>query len=371
SDPVPSQLTHDQYKYGTRDYIMKRQVSQDTMMIKDFLNFVGSDNPKTKFKYIIQQQGEDPSFYPSQLMNSNYFPVEDIRIPVNKAAALANGIVKQKDADKIVPYIDIKIKESALYKNRLLMLDIVANNNWERPLYFTGGAFSDDDYIWMKDYLQLDGMCYKLVPIRTPVDRANPFDMGRVDSDLMYEKVKNWDWGNSGSPDIYHDIETRRNSITYRGNLARLIQQLINEDKLEKAEEIADIAMINMPVDFFNYYTLLEPYVSAYYEVNAKEKAQQLFIDVSKKYQESLTYYGNLNVDNQYKMAEEIVTDIERYKSLVDVLLAYDSDFAKTEMETFNNYLKLFEHFYGGEPEVQEPPREELDLKTDSGLIIE
>ena len=371
SDPVPSQLTHDQYKYGTRDYIMKRQVSQDTMMIKDFLNFVGSDNPKTKFKYIIQQQGEDPSFYPSQLMNSNYFPVEDIRIPVNKDAALANGIVKQKDADKIVPYIDIKIKESALYKNRLLMLDIVANNNWERPLYFTGGAFSDDDYIWMKDYLQLDGMCYKLVPIRTPVDRANPFDMGRVDSDLMYEKVKNWDWGNSGSPDIYHDIETRRNSITYRGNLARLIQQLINEDKLEKAEEIADIAMINMPVDFFNYYTLLEPYVSAYYEVNAKEKAQQLFIDVSKKYQESLTYYGNLNVDNQYKMAEEIVTDIERYKSLVDVLLAYDSDFAKTEMETFNNYLKLFEHFYGSEPEVQEPPREELDLKTDSGLIIE
>ncbi|MBG7631284.1 MAG: hypothetical protein IZT56_12750, partial [Bacteroidetes bacterium] len=179
------------------------------------------------------------------------------------------------------------------------------------------------------------------------------------------------DWGNSGSPDIYHDIETRRNSITYRGNLARLIQQLINEDKLEKAEEIADIAMTNMPVDFFNYYTLLEPYVSAYYEVNAKEKAQQLFIDVSKKYQESLTYYGNLNVDNQYKMAEEIVTDIERYKSLVDVLLAYDSDFAKTEMETFNNYLKLFEHFYGSEPEVQEPPREELDLKTDSGLIIE
>ena len=111
-------------------------------------------------------------------------------------------------------------------------------------------AFGDDDYIWMKDYLQLDGMCYKLVPIRTPVDRANPFDMGRVDSDLMYEKVKKWDWGNSGSPDIYHDVETRKNSITYRGNLARLIEQLINEDKLDKAEEIADIAMENMPVEY-------------------------------------------------------------------------------------------------------------------------
>ncbi len=60
-----------------------------------------------------------------------------------------------------------------------------------------------------------------LVPIKTPVDRANPYDMGRVDADLMYEKVMNWNWGGSGD-DIYHDIETRRNGITYRGNLARL-----------------------------------------------------------------------------------------------------------------------------------------------------
>ncbi|MDU8886665.1 DUF2723 domain-containing protein [Yeosuana sp. MJ-SS3] len=371
SDPIPSQLTHDQYKYGTRDYIMKREISADTMMIKDFLNFVSSDNPRTKFKYIIEQQGEDPSFYPTQLMNSNYFPVEHVRIPVDKEAALANGIVKQKDSAKIVPYINIRIKESALYKNRLLMLDIVANNNWKRPIYFTGGAFGDDDYIWMKNYLQLDGMCYKLVPIKTPVDRANPFDMGRVDSDLMYEKVKKWDWGNSGSSDIYHDTETRKNSITYRGNLARLIQQLINEDQLEKAEEIADIAMTNMPVEFFNYYTLLEPYVSAYYEVDSKDKAQKLFKDVSKKYQESLTYYGNLKIENQYRKAEDIITDIERYKSLVDVLLQYDEEFARTEMETFNNYLKLFDHFYDQEPEAQDNLREEPDLSTDSGLQIE
>src|SRR5690606_15933872 len=161
-------------------------------------------------------------------------------IPVNKENALKNGIVSEKDADKILPYLDVKIKGNTLYKNRLLMLDVVASNDWKRPIYFSGGAFGDDDYIWMKDYLQLDGMCYKLVPIRTSVDRANPFDMGRVDSDLMYDLVKKWDWGNSGDPSLYHDPETRKNSISYRGNLARLIEQLINEEKLDKAEEIAD-----------------------------------------------------------------------------------------------------------------------------------
>ena len=128
------------------------------------------------------------------------------------------------------------------------MLDIIANNNWERPIYFSGGAFGDDDYIWMKDYLQLDGLVYKLVPIKTAVAKDNPFDMGRIDTDKMYDMVTNWDWGNNGDPTMYHDIETRRNSLTYRGNLARLLEALIQEGELEKAEEIADLAMAKMPV---------------------------------------------------------------------------------------------------------------------------
>ncbi|WP_435135056.1 glycosyltransferase family 117 protein [Formosa sp. A9] len=369
SDPIPSQLTHEQYRYGTRDYIMKRIVSEDTMNIKDFINFISSDNPKTKFKYILQMQGEDPSYYPSQLQNSNYFPVENISIPVNKNNVLNSGIVAQKDADKIVPNIYLKIKDNALYKNRLLMLDIVANNNWERPIYFTGGSFGDDDYLWMKDYLQLDGMCYKLVPIKTPVNKNNPFDMGRVDSELMYNKVKNWDWGNSGSPDIYHDPETRKNAISYRGNLARLMEQLINEKQLDKAEDIADIAMENMPVDHFGYYTLLEPYISGYYEVGSKDKARKLFKDVAKKYQESLAYYSKLKVEKQYEMAEDIITDIERYKGIVDVLLEYDPEFAETEMQTFNNNLKLFEHFYSDRPARPEPNDVDLNSQIDSGSI--
>lgn len=372
SDPIPSQLTHDQYRYGTRDYIMKRLVSRDTMDIKDFLNFVTSDNPKTKFRYILEQQGEDPDFYPTQLTNSNYFPVENIRIPVNKENVLKYGIVSPKDTDKIVSEVFIKIKGSALYKNRLLMLDIVANNDWKRPIYFSGGAFGDEDYIWMKDYLQLDGSCYKLVPIKTPVDRANPFDMGRVDSDVMYNIVKNWDWGNSGDPNLYHDPETRKNSITYRSNLARLIEQFINEDQPEKAEEIADLAMTNMPVDYYNYYTLLEPYISAYYEVGAKDKARTLFKQVAKKYQENLTFYADQDEITQYQKVEDILTDIERYKSILDVVNEYDKGgFADQESEVFSNYLALFESFGRNKKQpADESTKAEPDVSPNNDSVI-
>ncbi|HNU59311.1 MAG TPA: DUF2723 domain-containing protein, partial [Aquaticitalea sp.] len=353
SDPIPSKMTHEQYRYGTRDYVPLREITKDTLDIKEFMDWIVSDNPRTKMKYIVQQDGDDPRNYPKQLLESNYFPTRSVKIPVNKDAVLKNGVVKQKDADKIVDEITIEIKGSALYKNRLLMLDVVANNDWQRPIYFTGGSFGDDDYIWMKNYLQLDGLCYKLVPIKTPVDRANPFDMGRVDSDLMYDMVTKWDWGNSGT-NIYHDVETRKNGITYRGNLARLIEQLINEGKHDKAEKIADLAMEKMPVDKFGYYTLLEPYITAYYEVGKKEKARKLYKDVTKKYQENLIYYSSLSLNNQTKLLDEIVTDIRRYRSLVDILIEYgDDEMAMSETKNFNKYLEKFEHFIGGNEESE------------------
>src|SRR5690606_9527098 len=50
SDPIPSQLTHEQYRYGTRDYIVEKEITKDTLSIKEFMDFVSSDNPRTKLK---------------------------------------------------------------------------------------------------------------------------------------------------------------------------------------------------------------------------------------------------------------------------------------------------------------------------------
>ena len=372
SEPIPSSLAHDKYKYGTRDYIIKDTITSDTIPIKEFMNFITSDDPRTKYKHILQQNGYDISRIRSQELNANYLPTENVRIPVNKETVLANNIVPLRDSTKIVPFIDIRIKGNALIKNRLLMLDIIANNNWERPIYFTGGAFGDDDYIWMKDYLQLDGLCYKLVPIQTKVDRANPFDMGRVDAEKMYQLVTKWQWGNSGDTDIYHDVETRKNGITYRGNLARLIEALINVNEVEKAEEIADLAMEKMPVDVFGYYTLLEPYISAYYELNSTSKARQLFIEVSKKYQENLNYYSSLTLANQRRLFEEIYTDIERYRGLVDVIIINENDeeFITTEMQMFNATLRLFNTLIGDDV-YDSPVRSDTDIPNDSNNKID
>ena len=354
SDPIPSQLKHNQYRPGTNDFVMHQSVTQDTMSIKNWMNWIASDNPRTKGQL---QSGQTVST----------FPTKSIRIPVDKENVLKYGIVKPEDADLIVDNIFIKLEGSVIYKNRLLMLDIIANNDWKRPIYFTGGSFGNDDYLWMKDYLQLDGVAYKLVPIQTPVNPRNPYDMGRIDTEKMYNIVKNWYWGNMGSPNIYHDPETRKNSITYRSNLARLIENLLNEGKTEKAKEILDLAMKEMPVDFYGYYTLLEPYISGYFEVGEPEKAKQLWVDVATKYQENLKYYSGWDMDRQFKYADEIITDMERYRALVDLLFVHgEREFARKKAEEFNTYLKLFPGFYDDNEEVEEQPLLPSDTALDN-----
>ena len=343
SDPIPSSLSSEKYRHGTRDYIIKEEISQDTVDVNVFLDFITQDEKEYKYGEILKRQGYDVAGLRSQDYNANFLPTENVRIPVNIDNVINNNIVSEKYSDLIEEEIFIKIKSQALYKNRLIMLDIIANNNWERPIYFTGGAFGDEDYLWMKDFLQLDGMCYKLVPIKTPIDKSNPYEMGMIDSEKMISIVDKWNWGIEDKKNIYLDVESRKNSITYRSNISRLVNQLIFENKLIEAEKIIDKCMEKFPANKFGYYTLLEPFINSYYEIKKEEKARKLFDEIAEKYQEKLFYYSGLDNSNKNKYAEEIYTDIERYRSLVDVMINFeDGEFLETRMQEFNNYLDLF-----------------------------
>jgi hypothetical protein len=332
SDPLPISFKHSEYVGDKLDYVAHIPKIETRWDVKDFISFI--KNPKST---VEMQNGQTIHFYPTN----------KIRIPIDKNTIIKNKVVSPQYNDSIVSAIDIDIKGNALYKNRLMMLDLIANNNWKRPVYFSGGAFDPDDYLWMKEFLQLEGMVYKLVPIRTPLPKdASQMDMGRIDSEVMYNKVMRWDWGNSESNAIYHDPETRRNSITYRMNLSRLMNQLIKEGKKEKAKNIIDLAMSKMPVDKFEYYSLVDPFAKGYYEVGEKAKAQQLISKLIEKYTENLNYYSQLSSEEQVDIAMEIVTDLERYRGLLEIMKeSGDSAFYNKSKKTFNTYIAVFERF--------------------------
>ncbi len=358
SDPIPSQLTHDLYRYGNRDVIYLQKITENRWDIEDFMNWIGSDRPETKLRYYLEKNGADLSEYPESTLDLVYYPTDKIRVPVNRENVLKSGLVKEKDSALIVDYIDIDLP-GALAKNRIMMLDILANNDWERPIYFSGGSFDSAEYIWMKEYLQLDGMAYKLVPIRTK--NRSPFEMGRIDTDLMYEVVMNWDWGNSGSPEIYHDPQTRSQGLSLRSNLARLMEALIAENKIEKAGEVIDLAMTQLPADRYGFYTFVEPFLDGYYKVGETTKARELFDTLIGVYKDRLDYYEGTSLDQQYEQIEEILADMEAYKRVIDIAIENDDrELAEKETLLFNEQLDRFgfyqDSFLNQLPEIPAEP---------------
>ena len=331
SDGLPISFKHSEYVGDKLDYVAHIPKTDARWDIKDFIDFI--KNPKST---VEMSNGQTIHFYPTN----------KIRIPIDKNNIIKNKVINPKYYDSIVPYIDLDIKGSAMYKNRLMALDVLANNDWKRPIYFTGGSFGDDDYLWMKDYLQLDGLVYKLVPIKTPIDKENPYDMGAIDSEKMNDIVLKWSWGNGDLTTIYHDPETRKNSISYRTNMARLMEQLINEGKTGKAKKIVDLALTKMPMDYYGYYTMAEPFASGYYKLGEKTKARELLERLMTKYKQSLTYYSNIEPSIQNGIASDIITDIERYRSLLMVMKDRgDMTFYNKNKPVFNSFVQRFSRF--------------------------
>ena len=357
SDPILSNLTHKQYAFGNRDYIKYESLIDSVRWdLKDFMNWISSDNERTKYKFLLEQYGyekEDLENVPLFTQNMIYYPTNKLRFYVNKENVIKSGIINPSEIDKIVDYIDIDIPKSGLYKNQILMLDILSKNDWERPIYFTGGSYKDSEYIWMKDYLQLDGLVYKLVPIKTPINEENPYQMGRIEPNRMYDIVKKWEWGNSESPEIYHDPETRKNSISFRGNLHRLAEEFIKAGDYEKAAEMIELNFEKMPLDYFEYYSLSEPYISSYYKIGEAEKAQKLFKKLEKKYLDQIRYYSISMRDYNdifplSNFAENIFTYTERYRGLIEnEILLGNYIFAAESIEKFINYTEIFKSIYG------------------------
>jgi len=162
-----------------------------------------------------------------------------------------------------------------------------------------------------------------------------------------------WEWGNSESHDIYHDPETRKNSISFRGNMHRLSEKLIQDGKNDKAEEILRLSLEKMPIDYFGFYSLVEPYILTYYKLGLYEEGNSLFSQLEEKYNQSLNYYSNLNYSENsefsiYSFTDNIITDTERYRTLVESAIESDDpEFKSSAVKNFVEKTEFVKELYG------------------------
>jgi hypothetical protein len=323
------------------------QLKDSVIPLNDFMRWIASDNDATYFE---TENGQREKIYPTN----------KIRVPVNKENALKYGIVAQKDADKIVDYIDITIDNNGLTKNRILMLDILNNFDWKRPIYFTGGSNSDEEYIWMKDYLQLDGMSFKLVPIKTPIGEKSMFDMGRIDPEKMWKNVQKWDWKTINNGKIYLDEQSKRNAISMRNNLMRLSEEFLKQGDSVKAKDALDMSLHKLPIKDFGHYSISLGYPELYYRIGDKNKARETAETLIDVFQQKLRYYSTFDDNDIELIIDNLDTNLYMYRNIINQVDKYDSDkdYINKLQDGFIDNVKLFRHLM---PEPEEEETQVLD----------
>jgi hypothetical protein len=277
SDPLPITLPNKKYFEGVNNQVFIIEKSKDPVDISTIIEWVKSENKATKVQI-------------SETEELDNIPSRTIRIPVDATKVITSGAVKPEDADKIVPYIDIKLKGNSIMKSQLLVLDILAHNDWKRPIYFITGYHNDA--LGLEEYFQLEGLAYRLVPIKS--ENKSWLRYGRINTDILYNNMMNkFAWGGAKEKGVDIDYNHKRTLLVVKAryNYARLATALASEGKNEKAISVLDYCMETFPVEKISYDMYVPSIIEAYVAAGAIDKATELTRNLSNYYFEKLDYY--------------------------------------------------------------------------------
>ncbi len=339
AEGIPGQLTHEDYRDGVNDqiYMMKKEdweglfamlkeqgapetefqsfrkyLTQDSLTLKEAIDFIKFKSPE-KDELLKMYFGEE------KYERFNILPVNKFILPVNKENALKAGIINPSDLPNVVNQIMITYEGNTLFKNNLVMLDLLANFDWKRPISFSsGGMYDSENIFYLDDYLQFDGFSYRLVPIRTP---QNPDgDKGRVDANALYQVVKNFRWGNFKDLGIYYDETATSNIIGYRMAVGRAVSALVLAGQQARATELLDLAAREIPAEKYNDPRSLSLMVSGYIMAGQEKKGIQLAEDLKKNIFKEYEYYLSLSPSFRKAARKQLKTKPMEYALVVSAV---------------------------------------------------
>lgn len=336
---IPGELTHEEYRDGVNDqvYLMKKDdweglfamlkeqgapdtefqtfrkyLTQDSMTLKEAMQFL-------KLKSAEKDELLKMYFGEKEYEKYNIIPVNKFILPVNKENAVKSGIINPKDLPDAVDHIMINYEAHTLYKSNLMMLDMLANFDWKRPINFSsGGLYDSENIFYLDDYLQFDGFSYRLVPIHTP--QGPDGDKGRVDANSLYNVVKNFKWGNFKDLSIYYDETATSNIIGYRMSVSRAASALVLNGQKAKAQELLDLVAKEIPVEKYNDPRSLSSIVTAYIVAGEEQKGIQLAEKLKKGIFDEYDYYLKLSPSFQAAARRQMRTKPMEYALVISAV---------------------------------------------------
>ncbi|MEI6695487.1 MAG: DUF2723 domain-containing protein [Bacteroidota bacterium] len=304
SAPLPFTLPAEKYKQGTNDYIPVSETGgAEFIDLKQVIDFINSDSPEAK---ATMQDGQP----------SSYSPTNKVKLKIDSAYLISKGIIPKDKIGKIFPSIEWTIGKAGLYKNETMMLDFLATNNWERPVYFVNPS-SVRSIANIADYCQQEGIVSRLLPYASS-NRSEGFSGVSIDAtyDLLMNKSK---WGNLNQPNVYVDPESMRSCQVARSQYARLAQALILENKKDSAVKVLDKANEFFPNSKMEFDMYMISHIQLYYQAGAFAKGNKMAEIILAKCKNDLDYFDSVEAEYRRSVAQDRGQAIYAIKGIAQV----------------------------------------------------
>ena len=343
SPSVPITWPRIDFCSGTNDYIevkpgMKQQLLEFYRDYPKEARAAFGDEPfelKNILKYWVRSKDSD----------THIIPTDTLYITIDKEAVRRSGMMMASDTipDRMV--ISLAGKR-AIYKNDLMMLEMLAQCNWERPLY-VATTVGSDNYMNLGDNFVQEGLAYRITPFNTKVPGAKNFD-----TEKTYNNVMNrFKWGGLDKPGLYIDETVMRMCYTHRHLFATLAMQLIAEGQNAKAEKVLRksekvLPEYNVPYTFMSGASDL---ARAYALIGKKADAARILNKVWADAKSYADYYLQLTGSRFMMSQNEVLRQLYIMQNIADMTQACDKNLANKRLKTVNALYAVYQA-KGGTP---------------------
>jgi hypothetical protein len=319
SAPLPITMSFDKYKDGTRDFVSYNDAKiAGAVEVKDVFDFITSDDPRTKLEY---QNGQ----------SMNYLPTKNFKLTINADEVVKNGVVTPDQKDKLAKTMEWKYNSDYITKDNLAMLDILAHNNWKRPICFTATA-NTEAMIGLLPYLYKEGFTYHLIPFKP--DSTWHDDYSKTNSMVMYTNVMTkLKFGNFKKAKYLDNVSTQQYYDVMEGTFINAAQGLMHDGQPQLALNTlhkfdAEMPDINPDID-----TASKKYILA-------ETAYRLHdAELGKRYLKSVDNYVTDQLDYNYTLLDKQegglnIRDIQISLSLLNAMADTAKNYNEPQLST-------------------------------------
>ncbi len=316
SAPLPISWQEKDYVAGKNEVLWVEDILQKPLDMKTAFDFILSPDSSTKMK------GE------------SFIPSKQLFLPIDAQEVIKSGTLSEKRASEIIPQINVDLKKR-LTKSELMILELLKENHWKRPIYFAV-TVGNDYYMGLEDHFELTGLAYQIMPVG--VKGAG----SQVNVDEMYNNMMNkFKYGNIADPKVYLDENISRMCHTHRMMFAQLITALMAKNDTVRAAKALDYCNKMIPGTTVRHDYVSTQLAECYYKLHQPAKGNAIMEAVAKDCVEYLEWYFSLNREEQNTVSNRIghnmavlqqvlrICDEAKQKTVMDKYLPFYMNYTK------------------------------------------